>query len=132
MRLKSKGQISFDTRKTLSSGAFGHTAQYDSIIHNYVKDEAFPNDLSITFKKHSEMRYGENPHQSAAAYKIPGYSNNNILNAADYGVPQIRKRMILVIWYPHISGFFLVPQICDEIENTTCIQHAFLHFGEST
>jgi phosphoribosylaminoimidazolecarboxamide formyltransferase/IMP cyclohydrolase len=27
------------------------------------------------------MRYGENPHQSAAAYKIPGYSNNNILNA---------------------------------------------------
>jgi phosphoribosylaminoimidazolecarboxamide formyltransferase/IMP cyclohydrolase len=79
--LKSQGQISFDTRKTLSSEAFGHTAQYDSIIHNYLKDEAFSNDLSITFKKHSEMRYGENPHQSAAAYKIPGYSNNNILNA---------------------------------------------------
>jgi phosphoribosylaminoimidazolecarboxamide formyltransferase/IMP cyclohydrolase len=79
--LKSQGQISFDTRKTLSSEAFGHTAQYDSIIHNYLKDEAFSNDLSIAFKKHSEMRYGENPHQSAAAYKIPGYSNNNILNA---------------------------------------------------
>jgi phosphoribosylaminoimidazolecarboxamide formyltransferase/IMP cyclohydrolase len=80
--LKSQGQISFDTRKALSSEAFGHTAQYDSIIHNYLKDEAFSNDLSITFKKHSEMRYGENPHQSAAAYKIPGYSSsNNILNA---------------------------------------------------
>ena len=34
--LKSEGKISFVTRKTLSSGAFGHTAQYDSIIHNYV------------------------------------------------------------------------------------------------
>ena len=79
--LKSEGQISFDTRKTLSSRAFGHTAQYDSIIHNYVKEEAFSNDLSVSFKKHYEMRYGENPHQSAAAYKIPGYSNNNILNA---------------------------------------------------
>ena len=79
--LKSQGQISFDTRKTLSSEAFGHTAQYDSIIHNYLKDETFSNDLSIAFKKHSEMRYGENPHQSAAAYKIPGYTNNNILNA---------------------------------------------------
>jgi len=30
------------------------------------------------------MRYGENPHQSAAAYKIPGYKDNNILNAKIY------------------------------------------------
>ena len=79
--LKSQGQISFDTRKLLSSKAFGHTAQYDSIIHNYVKDESFSNDLSLTFKKHSEMRYGENPHQSAASYKIPGNVESNILNA---------------------------------------------------
>ena len=79
--LESQGQISFDTRKFLSSKAFGHTAQYDSIIHNYVKDESFSNDLSLTFKKHSEMRYGENPHQSAASYKIPGNVESNILNA---------------------------------------------------
>ena len=79
--LESQGEISFDTRKLLSSKAFGHTAQYDSIIHNYVKDESFSNDLSLTFKKHSEMRYGENPHQSAASYKIPGNVESNILNA---------------------------------------------------
>ena len=79
--LESQGQISFETRKLLSSKAFGHTAQYDSIIHNYVKDESFSNDLSLTFKKHSEMRYGENPHQSAASYKIPGNVESNILNA---------------------------------------------------
>ena len=80
--LESQGQISFDTRKLLSSKAFGHTAQYDSIIHNYVKDESFSNDLSLTFKKHSEMRYGENPHQSAASYKIPGNVESNVLNAS--------------------------------------------------
>ena len=79
--LEPRGQISFETRKRLSAKAFGHTAQYDSIIHNYVKDELFSNDLSITFKKHSEMRYGENPHQSAASYKIPGNIEPNILNA---------------------------------------------------
>ena len=33
------GEISFETRKHLSSKAFGHTAQYDTIIHNYLKDE---------------------------------------------------------------------------------------------
>ena len=75
------GAISFETRKDLSSKAFGHTAQYDTIIHNYLKDESLSDDFSITFEKHSEMRYGENPHQSAASYKIPGNDEPNIINA---------------------------------------------------
>jgi phosphoribosylaminoimidazolecarboxamide formyltransferase/IMP cyclohydrolase len=56
-------------------------AQYDTIIHNYLKNEKLSEDFSLTFKKHSEMRYGENPHQSAAAYQIPEDRSNNILNA---------------------------------------------------
>ena len=75
------GEISFETRKDLSSKAFGHTAQYDTIIHNYLKDENLSDDFSNTFIKHSKMRYGENPHQAAASYKIPGNSEPNILNA---------------------------------------------------
>ena len=75
------GEISFETRKHLSSKAFGHTAQYDTIIHNYLKDENLSDNFSITFKKDSKMRYGENPHQAAASYKIPGNSEPNILNA---------------------------------------------------
>ena len=75
------GKISFETRKQLSAKAFGHTAKYDTIIHNYLKDEKLSEDFSLTFEKHSEMRYGENPHQSAASYKIPGNNEPNILNA---------------------------------------------------
>ena len=75
------GEISFELRKTLSAKAFGHTAQYDTIIHNYLKDEKLSDDLSLTFEKLSEMRYGENPHQSAASYKIPGNTEANVLNA---------------------------------------------------
>ena len=78
------GEISFKTRQLFSSKAFGHTAQYDTIIHNYLKEEELSADLSLTYIKHSDMRYGENPHQSAAAYKIPGYKDNNILNAKIY------------------------------------------------
>ena len=74
-------KISFETRKVLSAKAFGHTAQYDTIIHGYLKDEKLPEDLSLTFNKHSEMRYGENPHQSAASYVTPGNKEPNILNA---------------------------------------------------
>ncbi len=75
------GEISFQTRQYLSAKAFGHTAQYDTIIQNYLKDENLSENLSLTFVKHSEMRYGENPHQSAASYKIPGNREPNILNA---------------------------------------------------
>ena len=75
------GEISFETRQKLSAKAFGHTAQYDTIIHNYLKDKDLSDDLSLTFEKYSEMRYGENPHQSAASYKIPGNTEANILNA---------------------------------------------------
>ena len=74
-------EISFQTRETLSAKAFGHTAQYDTIIHGYLKDEKLSEDLSLTFNKHSEMRYGENPHQSAASYVTPGNKEPNILNA---------------------------------------------------
>jgi len=75
------GEISYETRRSLSAKAFGHTAQYDTIVHNYVKSEDLSNHLSLTFVKHSEMRYGENPHQHSALYKIPRNNEPNLLNA---------------------------------------------------
>ena len=79
--MNAKNEIDFDSRSFFSAKAFGHTAQYDTIIHNYLKPEKLSNDFTLTFTKHSEMRYGENPHQAAAAYTIPGDKSNNILNA---------------------------------------------------
>ena len=76
-----ENEIDFDSRSFFSAKAFGHTAQYDTIIHNYLKPEKLSNDFTLTFTKHSEMRYGENPHQAAATYTIPGNRSNNILNA---------------------------------------------------
>ena len=75
------GEVSFETRNYLSSKAFGHTAQYDTVIHNFLKDESLTKIFSLTYEKHSDMRYGENPHQSAASYKVPGNNEPNILNA---------------------------------------------------
>ena len=79
--MNDKNEIDFDSRSFLSAKAFGHTAKYDTTIHNYLKPERLSNDFTLTFSKHSEMRYGENPHQAAAAYTIPGDRSNNILNA---------------------------------------------------
>jgi phosphoribosylaminoimidazolecarboxamide formyltransferase/IMP cyclohydrolase len=73
--------LSFQTRKQLSAKAFGRCAQYDTIIHNYLKEEPLSDKFSLSFSKSYDLRYGENPHQKAAGYKNPINDGQNILNA---------------------------------------------------
>ena len=89
------GEISFETRQKLSSKAFGHTAKYDTVIHNYLKNEDLSDNFSITFEKHLEMRYGETPHQSAASYKVPSNEEPNILNATIHQGKQLSYNNIM-------------------------------------
>lgn len=74
--LKENGQVSLDTKFYLMQKVFEHTANYDAMICNYIKeqrnDESFPNELTLTYEKVQEMRYGENPHQKGALYKEIG------------------------------------------------------------
>jgi phosphoribosylaminoimidazolecarboxamide formyltransferase/IMP cyclohydrolase len=88
-------KISFETRKQLSEKAFGHTAQYDTIIHNYLKEDKLSNNLSLTYNKRSAMRYGENPHQSAASYQYPNDRSKNILNATIHQGKQLSYNNIM-------------------------------------
>jgi phosphoribosylaminoimidazolecarboxamide formyltransferase/IMP cyclohydrolase len=78
-----KGAVSDATRFNLAKKAFSHTAAYDCAISNYLtaintdgSRSAFPNQINFNFAKVQEMRYGENPHQSAAFYRdlvpVPG------------------------------------------------------------
>ena len=75
-----KEGISFDVRKLLAAKAFGHSAQYDTIIHNHLKEETLTELLSLTFDKSYDLRYGENPHQRAAVYKAPIRTKPNIVD----------------------------------------------------
>ena len=79
--LSEQNELTFKTRKKLAAKAFGHTAQYDAIIHNYLKPGQFSDDLIMTFKKFYDVRYGENPHQQAAAYRLSIQNENNIITA---------------------------------------------------
>lgn len=62
------GTIDEDFRYMLAAKAFRYTAAYDAYIAGYLTKEMFPETLTMTFSKHSEMRYGENPHQGASFY----------------------------------------------------------------
>ncbi|WP_374349148.1 bifunctional phosphoribosylaminoimidazolecarboxamide formyltransferase/IMP cyclohydrolase [Chitinimonas sp.] len=70
------GSLGPVTRRNLAKKAFSHTAAYDGAISNYLTgltDEgdklAYPQRLNLQFEKVQDMRYGENPHQSAAFYR---------------------------------------------------------------
>lgn len=56
-------------RKKLAAKVFRHTAAYDAIISNYLTEEEFPEQLTLTYEKQQSLRYGENSHQKAAFYR---------------------------------------------------------------
>ena len=80
--LRENGETSLTTREYLAAKVFRHTASYDTMIASYLTErtgEKYPEKFTITFDKVQELRYGENPHQSAAFYKgmNPQYSLAN-------------------------------------------------------
>ncbi len=70
-----QGAVSDALRFSLAVRAFEHTARYDGAIANYLGSrceggsEHFPRTWNSQFVKAEELRYGENPHQSAAFYR---------------------------------------------------------------
>jgi len=71
---KNKGAVSEQTRSDLARLAFSLTASYDAAISKYLNAKAameFPERVSIAVTKQATLRYGENPHQTAAFYKLP-------------------------------------------------------------
>lgn len=69
------GAVTHKTRKTLAATAFSLTATYDSNISSWLvgqMDEGFgyPRRISFSGNLKQTLRYGENPHQSAALYTV--------------------------------------------------------------
>ena len=81
------GSISERTRKHLAAKAFAHTASYDSAVASYLgRVTASPageydDPLSLSFRKRMDLRYGENPHQTAAFYSVAAPQGASIGNA---------------------------------------------------
>jgi phosphoribosylaminoimidazolecarboxamide formyltransferase/IMP cyclohydrolase len=81
--IHSSGKVSDATRFELAKKVFAHTSAYDGAIANYLSSldaerrrGEYPETLSLQLRKLQDLRYGENPHQSAAFYRderaLPG------------------------------------------------------------
>jgi phosphoribosylaminoimidazolecarboxamide formyltransferase/IMP cyclohydrolase len=74
--LRRLGRLGPDTRRRLARAAFAHTAAYDSAIVSWLDGpapaEGLPPTLHLALERAQELRYGENPHQRGARYKVAG------------------------------------------------------------
>lgn len=81
---KKGGSLSQETRSSLATKAFTHTANYDTVISGYLSsfyEQDFPDHIFAKYQKKEIMRYGENPHQKAAFYIDISKTGNGVGNA---------------------------------------------------
>jgi phosphoribosylaminoimidazolecarboxamide formyltransferase/IMP cyclohydrolase len=75
--LSEKHAISLETRERMAMKVFERTSYYDAIISGYLQTvfdkekKEYPETINFYFKKRQDLRYGENPAQSACFYTDP-------------------------------------------------------------
>jgi phosphoribosylaminoimidazolecarboxamide formyltransferase/IMP cyclohydrolase len=87
--IKEHGGTTVELRRHLAARAFERCAQYDTAIARYMKRVSassgetsdFPQSLHLRFSLVLSLRYGENPHQTAAFYREPETGGPNLATA---------------------------------------------------
>ena len=87
--LAASGKVSADTRFSMASKAFAHTARYDGLVSAYLsrrtgngeQPDVLPGYITPQFQSKQKLRYGENPHQAAAFYVESGAAPRGIAAA---------------------------------------------------
>jgi phosphoribosylaminoimidazolecarboxamide formyltransferase/IMP cyclohydrolase len=81
------GEPPSDLRRALAVKAFEHTSRYDAAIGRYLRSsgggvsDAWPDPLELRWHLAERLRYGENPHQSAALYRAAPARAGSVANA---------------------------------------------------
>ena len=77
-----EGATSLAFRKRLAAKAYALTAEYDSLISSWFafadQGTMFPARVTVPLRLSQSLRYGENPHQSAALYLPAGPSGGTL------------------------------------------------------
>src|SRR5256714_10735557 len=118
----SKGELSSETKWRLAQKAFATTAAYDAAIASTLErvhangnfqlrsSEEFPDNLRLSFKKVSDLRYGENPHQKAAMYS----------DGSSTGVANARQVQGKELSYNNIVDLQAAWDLAQEFEEPVC------------
>lgn len=122
------GGLDDELRRDLAAEAFFHTASYDAAIANWIGE-----DVVIPLRRHSELRYGENPHQPAAVFVEDGavpwwlesrqyqgkemsFNNYADAEAAWRLANDLPEASVAVIKHTNPSGFAHAPTVADAFQ----------------
>ena len=130
-----EGSTSLELRRRLAQAAFGIVSSYDMAIYSGLRrftepNQIFPDHLFISAHKFEDAKYGENPNQKAAVYKLDGYSGmadwpqiygeqKSFNNHLDVGEAyQILDNFLdnpaaATVKHGHISGFAFAPTLAE-------------------
>ncbi|MCS6778892.1 MAG: bifunctional phosphoribosylaminoimidazolecarboxamide formyltransferase/IMP cyclohydrolase [Geminicoccaceae bacterium] len=129
--LDAAGGTSLETRRRLAAKAFALTASYDAEIAGFLAEiagELFPERLVLAGSRLERLRYGENPHQEAALYRLssprPGVatarrlqgkelSYNNLLDAdaALEAVAEHSEPAVVIVKHANPCGVAVGPSL---------------------
>ena len=113
------GGIDGDLRIRLAGRAFARTAAYDAAIAAQMGGSGLADRLSLSATRERTLRYGENPHQAAAAYRLeggwwtagrllqgkePSYNNLADADAAWRLVNRLRQPAAVVVKHTNPAG----------------------------
>ncbi|MDE2458514.1 MAG: bifunctional phosphoribosylaminoimidazolecarboxamide formyltransferase/IMP cyclohydrolase [Rhodospirillales bacterium] len=122
--IAAQGGTTLSTRRSLAAAAYARTAAYDSAISGWFAaqlGETYPERVCISGTKKQELRYGENPHQSAAFYttsparfgvatatqaqgKELSYNNYNDTDAAFECVAEFDEPCVVIVKHANPCG----------------------------
>jgi phosphoribosylaminoimidazolecarboxamide formyltransferase / IMP cyclohydrolase len=127
------GGTTLSTRCSLAAAAYARTAAYDSAISAWFAaqlGETYPDRISFSGAKKQELRYGENPHQSAAFYissparfgvatatqaqgKELSYNNYNDTDAAFECVAEFDEPTVVIVKHANPCGVATALKLAD-------------------
>lgn len=119
-----QGSTGLAFRKTMAAAAFAHTAAYDAMVAGWFAvqmGEAYPHTLTLAYTRKQTLRYGENPHQTAALYldrkpiygvataeqvqgKELSYNNYNDADAAFELISEFKEPTVAIIKHANPCG----------------------------
>ena len=113
--IKENGDTTIETRRYLAAKVYNKTASYDAAIaayfnerYNFVSDK-----VTLTYTLEEELRYGENPHQSAQHY----ISDEKISYALQDAKQLHGKKMS----YNNLQDASAALDILQEFDETVCV-----------
>lgn len=112
--LRTVGDLTPATRRSLAAAAFAHTAGYEASIGRWFGErERFPERLVVTLERERGLAYGENPHQEAAYYSERG-ARSHLLSR----VEQLSGRELS---FNNLNDLSAARMLAEEFELPACV-----------